>query len=135
PRHDQAAGESRHQKGGRLVALRAAGARPAGADRGRAGGRPATGRGAGSRRPILAAAQLVPGVTREVSMSHTALRREFSDLIDLDAPVDRLAGGFTFTEGPIWHPRDQYLLFSDIPADVRRRYDDPGRVRGAMPAS
>jgi len=25
-------------------------------------------------------------------MSHTALRREFSDLIDLDAPVDRLAG-------------------------------------------
>ena len=42
-------------------------------------------------------------------MSHTALRREFSDLIDLDASVDRLAGGFTFTEGPIWHPRDQYL--------------------------
>ncbi len=41
-------------------------------------------------------------------MSHTALRREFSDLVDLDAPVDRLAGGFTFTEGPIWHPRDQY---------------------------
>ena len=30
-------------------------------------------------------------------MSHTALRREFSDLIDLDASVDRLAGGFTFT--------------------------------------
>ena len=54
-------------------------------------------------------------------MSHTALRREFSDLIDLDAPVDRLAGGFTFTEGPIWHPRDQFLLFSDMPADVRRR--------------
>ena len=65
-------------------------------------------------------------------MSHTALRREFSDLIDLDAPVDRLAGGFTFTEGPIWHPRDQYLLFSDMPADVRRRYDERGGVREAM---
>src|SRR6202034_4333495 len=65
-------------------------------------------------------------------MSHTALRREFSDLVDLDAPVDRLAGGFTFTEGPIWHPRDQYLLFSDMPADVRRRYDERGGAREVM---
>jgi len=29
----------------------------------------------------------------------------------------------TFTEGPIWHPIDHYLLFSDMPADVRRRWD------------
>src|SRR6516165_8507952 len=65
-------------------------------------------------------------------MTHTALRREFSDLIDLDASVDRLAGGFTFTEGPIWHPREQYLLFSDMPADVRRRYDERGGVREVM---
>jgi len=35
----------------------------------------------------------------------------------------RLATGFTFTEGPIWHPVGQYLLFSDMPADVRRRWD------------
>jgi gluconolactonase len=68
-------------------------------------------------------------------MSHTALRREFSDLIDLDAPVDRLAGGFTFTEGPIWHPRDQFLLFSDMPADVRRRYDERSGVREVMKPS
>jgi gluconolactonase len=68
-------------------------------------------------------------------MSHTALRREFSDLIDLDAPVERLASGFTFTEGPIWHPRDQYLLFSDMPADVRRRYDERGGVREVMKPS
>jgi gluconolactonase len=59
-------------------------------------------------------------------MSHSALRREFSELIELDAPVERLAGGFTFTEGPIWHPGDQFLLFSDMPADVRRRYDENG---------
>jgi gluconolactonase len=65
-------------------------------------------------------------------MSHSALRREFSDLIDLDAPVEQLAGGFTFTEGPIWHPRDQYLLFSDMPADVRRRYDERGGAREVM---
>ena len=65
-------------------------------------------------------------------MTHTALRREFSELIDLDAPVERLAGGFTFTEGPIWHPRDHHLLFSDMPADVRRRYDERGGVREVM---
>jgi gluconolactonase len=62
-------------------------------------------------------------------MKHSALRREFSELIDLDAPVERLAGGFAFTEGPIWHPRDHYLLFSDMPADVRRRYDEGGGIR------
>ena len=68
-------------------------------------------------------------------MSHTAQRREFAELIDLDAPVERLAGGFTFTEGPIWHPRDQYLLFSDMPADVRRRWDERGGVREVMKPS
>ncbi len=65
-------------------------------------------------------------------MSHSALRREFSDLVDVDAPVEQLASGFTFTEGPIWHPREQYLLFSDMPADVRRRYDERGGVREVM---
>jgi gluconolactonase len=62
-------------------------------------------------------------------MNHSALRREFSQLINLDAPVERLGGGFTFTEGPIWHPRDQFLLFSDMPADVRRRWDERNGVR------
>jgi gluconolactonase len=35
------------------------------------------------------------------------------DLIAADTPVDRVAGGLTFTEGPVW--RDDTLLFSDIP--------------------
>ena len=34
-------------------------------------------------------------------MSHSAMRHEFSELIDLDAAVERLAGGFTFTEGSV----------------------------------
>jgi len=32
-------------------------------------------------------------------------------------PVGKVAGGFGFTEGPMWHP-DGYLIFSDIPADT-----------------
>lgn len=35
------------------------------------------------------------------------------DLIAPDAPIDRIAGGLTFTEGPVW--RGSELLFSDIP--------------------
>jgi len=31
--------------------------------------------------------------------------------------LTRLATGFQFTEGPVWHP-DGYLIFSDIPADT-----------------
>lgn len=44
------------------------------------------------------------------------------ELIDPDAALKEVATGFTFTEGPIWHPKDGYLLFSDMPGDVRRKY-------------
>jgi gluconolactonase len=56
-------------------------------------------------------------------MTHATMRPEFEDLIDPYAPVGQVGTGFTFTEGPIWHPVDHYLLFSDMPADVRRRWD------------
>src|SRR4029434_7711441 len=35
------------------------------------------------------------------------------DLIASDAAIERIAGGLTFTEGPVW--RGTHLLFSDIP--------------------
>ncbi len=62
-------------------------------------------------------------------MSHVVVKREFEELIDTWAAVSQVGTGFTFTEGPIWHPVDQYLLFSDMPADVRRRWDQRGGVR------
>jgi gluconolactonase len=37
------------------------------------------------------------------------------DLIAPDAAIERVAGGFAFTEGPIWCKHDNTLLFSDIP--------------------
>jgi gluconolactonase len=64
-------------------------------------------------------------------MAHDALDASFRRLIDEHAPVRQVGAGFTFTEGPIWHPVDQYLLFSDMPADVRRRLDRSG-VREVM---
>src|ERR1700746_862543 len=62
-------------------------------------------------------------------MSLFAYSAGFWDLVESSAEMRKLASGFTFTEGPIWHPRDQYLLFSDMPADVRRRYDERSGVR------
>ncbi len=59
-------------------------------------------------------------------MAHEAVRPEFRRLIDEHAPVRQVGTGFTFTEGPIWHPTDGYLLFSDMPGDVRRRWDRAG---------
>ena len=65
-------------------------------------------------------------------MTHTAHRQRFEELIDVYAPVGQIGTGFTFTEGPVWHPRDHHLLFSDMPGDVRRRWDARGGVREAM---
>ena len=59
-------------------------------------------------------------------MNHQRLDQAFDALMDQTAPVTRIAAGCTFTEGPVWHPVDHYLLFSDMPADVRRRWDSSG---------
>ncbi|HEX9167902.1 MAG TPA: isochorismatase family protein, partial [Roseiarcus sp.] len=57
-------------------------------------------------------------------MTHVTLQPAFEELIDPDAPVSQIGTGFGFTEGPVWHPLDHYLLFSDMPGDVRRRWDE-----------
>ncbi|MEM8948403.1 MAG: isochorismatase family protein [Pseudomonadota bacterium] len=62
-------------------------------------------------------------------MAHEALDPAFRQLIDEYAPVIQLGSGFTFTEGPIWHPVEHYLLFSDMPGDIRRRWDRLHDVR------
>ena len=65
-------------------------------------------------------------------MTHSAIRPDFEPLMDIWAPVAQVGTGFTFTEGPLWHPRDHYLLFSDMPADVRRRWDAEHGVQEVM---
>jgi gluconolactonase len=52
----------------------------------------------------------------------------FLELVDEDAELEQLGTGFTFTEGPIWNP-EGYLLFSDMPGDVRRRWDEQSGVQ------
>ncbi|WP_144183254.1 isochorismatase family protein [Elioraea rosea] len=64
-------------------------------------------------------------------MAHTAHDPSFLRLIDEHAPVRQIGSGFTFTEGPVWHPVEQALYFSDMPGDVRRRWDRTG-IREVM---
>jgi gluconolactonase len=67
-------------------------------------------------------------------MAHEALDPGFRRLIDDHAPVRQVARGCSFTEGPVWHPVDHYLLFSDMPADTRRRLDRAGTREVAKPS-
>ena len=51
---------------------------------------------------------------------------KLKSLIESGDP-ERLATGFQFTEGPVWHPHG-YLLFSDIPANRIHRWTPEGQV-------
>lgn len=50
------------------------------------------------------------------------------ELVREDAEAELLASGFIFTEGPVWDPEGECLLFSDIPGDVIRRWNTGGLV-------
>ncbi len=44
--------------------------------------------------------------------------------IDFNAPIEKVAGDFKFTEGPVWCAANGELLFSDIPANRILRFKD-----------
>jgi gluconolactonase len=44
--------------------------------------------------------------------------------IDFNARIEKVAGDFKFTEGPVWVAANSELLFSDIPADRIVRFKD-----------
>jgi len=50
------------------------------------------------------------------------------ELVDSKAQVEKLATGFTFTEGPIWNQEGRYLLFSDHAADIPPRWSEADGV-------
>lgn len=49
-------------------------------------------------------------------------------LVPPGAKIEKLAGGFAFTEGPIWFKEDRYLLFSDIPNNTMNKWTPDGKV-------
>ena len=53
----------------------------------------------------------------------------FRKVVGDETAVERLATGFDFTEGPIWHPREKHLTFSDMPGNHMRRWTAAGGVK------
>ena len=51
----------------------------------------------------------------------------FNSLVPLDAKIEKLAGGFTFIEGPVWRPEGA-LWFSDVVGNVVRQWTPDGKV-------
>ena len=51
-----------------------------------------------------------------------SLHPGFTDLVDMDSSLELIEEGFQFTEGPVWHARENCLYFSDIPADTLFRF-------------
>jgi len=48
--------------------------------------------------------------------------RRFEEVVGKSVEFEKIATGFLFTEGPLWHRRENYLLFSDMPGDHLRRW-------------
>ena len=48
-------------------------------------------------------------------------------IVPAGAKIEKLAGGFAFTEGPIWFDAG-YLLFSDIPRNEMHKWTPDGKV-------
>ena len=49
-------------------------------------------------------------------------------IIPADAAVEKVAGGFQFTEGPLWRPSEGRLWFSDVVGNVLRAVTPAGQV-------
>lgn len=52
----------------------------------------------------------------------------FHSVVGGTAELQTLGGGFMFTEGPLWHPTKKFLLFSDMPGNIIRRWTQAGGV-------
>lgn len=48
--------------------------------------------------------------------------RRLRDLVAADAVIERVAGGFVFTEGPVWDAASNSLIFSDIIGNVQHHW-------------
>jgi len=62
---------------------------------------------------------------KDVGKIYTIDQR-LNDIITPGTKVEKIADGFQFTEGPVWHP-DGYLLFSDPNTNSIYRYDPSTR--------
>jgi gluconolactonase len=72
------------------------------------------------------------GPTQLVRTEIVRVDPALDEVVSLDARLEKLAGGFLFTEGPVWVPATAnttgYLLFSDPNANTIYRWSPEGQV-------
>ena len=73
-------------------------------------------------RPI--AAQQASALPRPTVGSIERLDPALDALIAPDAPIEQLAIGFEWSEGPVWRASGGYLLFSDVPKNTIYKWQD-----------
>ena len=58
---------------------------------------------------------------------------EINTIVPENYTIEKLHGGFQFTEGPVWIDKDGgYLLFSDIPANAIYKWTPDGKVNNFL---
>jgi len=70
---------------------------------------------------------MMPQASLEIVGSVSRLDPALDAMVAPDAKIEKVAGGFKFTEGPIWFPSG-YLLFSDIPNNTIMKWTPDGHV-------
>jgi gluconolactonase len=73
-------------------------------------------------------------VAEEVALEVEHADSRLDAIVPEDARAERVAGGFEFTEGPVWSP-DGALLFSSPNTNAIYRWAPEGRVTGFRPKS
>ena len=58
----------------------------------------------------------------------SAVDPRMNEIVAADASREVISDQFNFIEGPIWHPKEQHLTFSDIPENKLYRYQDGGDI-------
>ena len=82
--------------------------------------------------PVFAALVVASAVANSTSPAYvptqigtvTAFDDSFNDLLVADAKIEKIAEGFTWSEGPTWVNEGQYLLFNDVPQNTMYRWSE-----------
>jgi gluconolactonase len=74
-----------------------------------------------------------PAPVKEASSAGKIIRLDpaFDALVAPDARIEKVATGFTFTEGPLWRPNG-VLWFSDVPGNIVRSVTPAGEVKAII---
>jgi gluconolactonase len=77
------------------------------------------------RRPLAAAFLTVSAVSFAQEAPSPVIRLDpaINQIVPADARVEKVATGFGFAEGPVWVRNGGFLIFSDIPDNVLRKWN------------